>query len=125
MHEGGVDRKRGKKAARGLLAGFVVMGLIAACTGGEGESSLTASDARRLCDEAIRTASLNAAQVEIPDKAARETVKVFSFIWRLGDGLKMPDQSGAQSDAAVTCRVSKEGREVVYLEINSERVLSR
>ena len=125
MHEGGFNRKWGKKAGRGLLAGLVVTGGLAACTGEGGEGALTASDALHLCEGAIKAASLNAAQVEIPYKAERETVKVFSFIWRLGDGLRMPDQSGAPLDTAVICRVSKEDHEVVYLEIDGETLLPR
>ena len=125
MREAGSNRRWWKKAGSGLLAGLVVVGVVRSCTGTENESSLTAQDAHHLCNEAIKAAAPNAAQVEIPYKAARETVRVFSFIWRTGDGLKMPDQSGDQHDTAVVCRVGKEQNEVVHLEIDGETVLPR
>ena len=108
-----------------LATVLVATGLAAGCAGEDGGNTLTVSEAHRLCAAAITAAVPNSAQVEIPHKAERETVRVISFTWRIGDGLKIPDQQGAQHDAPVICRASKEHREVVFLEINGETVMSQ
>lgn len=108
------------KAGRGVLAALGIAGM-AACTEGGSPSGFTVSDAFQLCERAIRAAAPHGERAEIPSKDVRETVKVFSFLWRLGDGLTLPGPAAAQAAAAVTCRVNKETREVVFLEINGER----
>lgn len=108
---------------RRLVPVFVAAGLAAGCAGEDDGNALTVSEAHRLCAAAITAAVPNSTQVEIPLKAERETVRVISFTWRIGDGLKIPDQQGVQHDAPVICRASKEQREVVFLEINGKTVM--
>ena len=120
MCEGGLKQARRARIGAGLLIGLAITA--AGCTEGESGTMLSEPAARSLCDEAIRAAAPDATQVEIPETEVRETVKVYTFRWRFGDGLKMTDPSGTRLDAVVVCRVSKEDRQVVHLDINGETV---
>ena len=97
---------------------------VAACTDA-GEGAIAAAGARQLCDDAIRAAASDPARVEIPPKEVRETVQVYSFVWRTGDRLLMPGQAGVQTETLVTCRVNKEARAVVHLEIDGQMKIPR
>lgn len=124
MHKGGFDRSWWKKAGLGLLIGLAVAAAIVSCASGD-EGSFTHADAHTICDNAIKSASINSSLVEIPHKVARETPDTFGFLWRRGDGLKMPNSFGTQVDAVVICRVSKKSKKVEHLEINGEIVPAR
>lgn len=97
-----------------VIAFFVVSMLT------DSEDTFTDIDAHTLCDNAIKSASLNSDLVKIPFKAARETDNAYGFLWRREDGLKMHNAFGAQIDAVVICRVSKHTQRIEHLEINGE-----
>ena len=103
----------------------VIMSLVAlaGCNPGGSSALLAVDDAFSLCDEAIRAAAAGIKNIEIPPKTARETVRVYSFVWRVGDGLKTLTAEGAETERVVTCRVNKESREVVHLEMDGEAVV--
>lgn len=82
--------------------------------------TFTDMDAHALCDNAIKSASINRDLVKIPFKEAQETDRVYGFLWRREDGLKMPNAFGVQMDTVVICRVNKQTQRVEHLEINGE-----
>lgn len=102
---------------RMLFVGLIVL---MGCSG----AGFSGSDALALCDNAIKSTSINPSAVEIPFREGRERGGIYTFVWlKGGDGVLMPNQFGAQVETEMLCRVDEQTERVVELTING-RTLS-
>ena len=105
------------------MRGFVLM-IAAATLVACGKSEFSNMDALALCDNAIKSTSINPKAVEIPHRSGTNQGDEYAFAWSTGgDGVLMPNQFGALVETTVVCKVDGSAERVVHLEIDG-RVLS-
>ena len=104
------------------VAAVMLMAAVTGCRPGDAQNAMTATEALAVCQQAIQAAAPDGQHVEVPATELRETVRVFRYRWRIGDGLAMPNTTGTPTDIPADCRVNKETRAVVHLEVGGEVV---
>lgn len=103
---------------------IVMIAALVAVLTGCGAQEFSSMDALALCDNAIKSTSINPRAVEIPHRPGVESDGTYSFAWdRGGNGILMPNQFGAQIEFDALCKVDGKNERVVYLEIGG-RALS-
>lgn len=103
---------------------FLPVTLAALALAGCGKGEFEAMDALALCDNAIKSTSINPKSVEIPHRSGALSDGQFVFAWdKGGEGVLMPNQYGAKFEVSAVCRVDTDSERVVHLEIDG-RALS-
>lgn len=83
-------------------------------------------DALALCDNAIKSTSINPKAVEIPYRSGARSGALFVFYWEKGgDGILMPNQYGGMFEVDAACEVDPDAERVVHLEVNGRALTAK